>query len=453
MTSRQAVLTATAMVALVAAPDPIPAASPEPAHAPATVAAAAPGPVPALAPDADAALQKAKGRLIEFRRDLHRHPELSEQEERTAKKIADRLRALGLEVRTGVGGHGVVAILRGGKPGAVVAYRADMDAVPSNDPDPVPFHSTVRGVRHICGHDIHTTVAIGIAEALAPSRRDLAGTVVLVFQPAEENVTGARAMIEAGALADPRPGAIFAVHCAPLETGTVGAMERLVLPGRRIATLTLRGDGNVDEAAILWKQIVEQAATVDERGAARGSAGAAGNSVPHHEYVHTEVSEESRDGANAATIHVMLKYGSEEAFQRARAALERGVGQLLALQVEAHLSFQEEMVPATVNDPDLVRRANDVLTAALGEGNVLRVRRAPPQFSEDFSRFQQEIPGAMYFLGVSNEKKGIVGLPHASNFVADEEAITVGARAMTRVLLNYLESERAGTAATPSSGN
>jgi metal-dependent amidase/aminoacylase/carboxypeptidase family protein len=444
MTPRR-ILSVAATAALLLAP---PSSLARAAAAPPTAAS-----VPSLSPAVDTALQRAKSRLIEFRRDLHRHPEVSGQEERTARKVADRLRALGLEVRTGVGGHGVVAILKGGKPGPVVAYRADMDAVPSNDPDPVPFHSTVRGVRHACGHDVHTTVAVGIAEALAPSRKDLAGTVVLVFQPAEENVTGARAMIAAGALADPKPGAIFAVHCSPLETGTVGAMEYLVLPGRRLATITLRGDGNVEEAAALWKRIVDQAATVDDRGSAKGAAGTAGSAVSHLEYVHTEIAQESREGTNAATIHAMVKYGSEDAFQRARRALQQGVAQLLTLQVEAHLSFDEEMVPATVNDPALVRRANNVLTAALGEGKVRPVRRAPPQFSEDFSRFQREVPGAMYFLGVSNEKKGIVGVPHSPNFMADEEAIGVGARAMTRVLLNYLESAGASAGVAPASGS
>jgi amidohydrolase len=146
--------------------------------------------------DVERQLQSVRADLIEVRRDIHRHPEVSGQEERTAWIVAERLRGSGLEVATGVGGHGVVGILRGGKPGPTVAYRADMDAVYSNAPDPVPFASETPGVRHICGHDIHTTVALGVAEALTAIRDELPGTVKFIFQPAEENIQGAYAMIE-----------------------------------------------------------------------------------------------------------------------------------------------------------------------------------------------------------------------------------------------------------------
>src|SRR6188474_3153860 len=137
---------------------------------------------------AERQLRAQEARLIAFRRDLHQHPEISLQEERTAAKVAERLKELGLEVRTGIGGHGVVAIIRGAKPGPMVAYRADMDAVPSNEPDPVEFKSLTAGVRHICGHDLHTTIGVAIAEGLAAQRKDMAGSIMLIFQPAEERV-------------------------------------------------------------------------------------------------------------------------------------------------------------------------------------------------------------------------------------------------------------------------
>ncbi|MBK5099343.1 MAG: M20/M25/M40 family metallo-hydrolase, partial [Gemmatimonadetes bacterium] len=146
----------------------------------------------------DSRLFETRDELIEVRRDIHRHPEVSGREERTAGVVAGRLRALGLDVRTDVGGHGVVAVLRGSHPGPIVAFRADMDAVASRDPDPVDFASTVEGVRHICGHDIHTTVGLALAEGMAAIRDQLAGSVMLIFQPAEENATGARAMLEDG---------------------------------------------------------------------------------------------------------------------------------------------------------------------------------------------------------------------------------------------------------------
>ncbi len=161
----------------------------------------------------NARLEELRDDLIELRRDLHRHPEIAGQEERTAKVIAERLKKLGLEVTTGVGGHGVVAVLKGGQPGGVVGFRADMDATLSMMPDPVAeIASVTPGVRHICGHDVHVAVGVGVAEALAALRDELPGTVKFLFQPAEENATGAKAMVADGALGAPTPEAIFTVH-------------------------------------------------------------------------------------------------------------------------------------------------------------------------------------------------------------------------------------------------
>ncbi len=167
-------------------------------------------------------LTERESALIAFRRDLHQHPELSGEEIRTAAKVAERLRALGFEVRTGVGGHGVVALLRGSLPGPVVAFRADMDAVASTDLDPVPFKSRRPGVRHVCGHDIHTTLALALAEGFAAVRMDLPGKLLLIFQPAEERAAGARAMLADSVFSLARPDAIYAVHTAPLEMGRFG---------------------------------------------------------------------------------------------------------------------------------------------------------------------------------------------------------------------------------------
>jgi metal-dependent amidase/aminoacylase/carboxypeptidase family protein len=173
--------------------------------------------------------------LIAMRRDLHRHPELSGQETRTAGVVADHLRGLGLEVRTGIGGHGVVGLLRGGRPGRLVAYRADMDAVRSAAPDPVDFRSEVPGVRHICGHDLHVTIGLGLAAALASVREDLPGTVMFIFQPAEERATGARAMLEDGVFAARKPDAIFGLHSAPFEAGILSSKAGLMMHPNAVA--------------------------------------------------------------------------------------------------------------------------------------------------------------------------------------------------------------------------
>ncbi len=169
---------------------------------------------------------------LALRRRLHQHPELAGAEQATAAEIAAALQALGLEVRTGVGGHGVIARIVGGRPGRVVAFRADLDAARSTAPDPDPYPSQVAGVRHICGHDVHAAVALAIAHGLSAIRTELPGTVLLLFQPAEETATGARAMLAAGAFAEPRPEALFAFHTAPLPVGTIGSKSGELLPSR-----------------------------------------------------------------------------------------------------------------------------------------------------------------------------------------------------------------------------
>lgn len=185
-----------------------------------------------LFPRIEQRLSAVASEMIEVRRDLHRHPEVSGREVRTEGVIASRLRALGLEVTAGVGGHGVVGVLTGGRPGRTVAVRADIDAIATNAPDPVDFRSETPGVRHICGHDIHATVALATAEGLSEVRADLPGRVVFIFQPAEENVTGARAMLATGVLEQWKPEAIFAFHTAPLEVGTIGTKPGVLLAGR-----------------------------------------------------------------------------------------------------------------------------------------------------------------------------------------------------------------------------
>lgn len=189
--------------------------------------------LPPLFARVDVAITRLEPDVIALRRDFHRHPELSGNEARTAARVAEALLAAGYSVRTGVGGHGVVGRLTGGKPGPLVALRADMDAFPSNVPDPVAeIASVTPGVRHICGHDVHTAVGVGVAQALASVRADLAGSVLVLFQPAEERATGARAMLAAGALADGLPAAIFAFHTAPLEVGQIGTKPGPMLGAR-----------------------------------------------------------------------------------------------------------------------------------------------------------------------------------------------------------------------------
>jgi metal-dependent amidase/aminoacylase/carboxypeptidase family protein len=289
--------------------------------------------VAALSPlfaDVERALVRQRDAIVALRQDLHTHPELSGQEQRTAGLVAERLRALGLEVRSDVGGHGVIARLSGADPGRTIGFRADMDAFASSAPDPYSPPSTAPGVRHICGHDVHTAVAIATAEAMASVRSQLAGTVVFVFQPAEETARGARAMLDDGALAAASLDAIFAFHTAPMPLGSIGTKSGVLL------------------------------------------------------------------GANT-------------------------------------------VAPGATNDRALELRSRGVIRAVVGSEQLVVTTTVVPGFSEDFGHFQAVAPGVMFWLGVSNPERGTVGAPHSPDYVADDAAIHVGARAASALLLAELE--------------
>ena len=382
----------------------------------------------------DAALEAVRAELIDVRRDLHRHPELSGEEERTAGIVAQRLSELGLEVRTGVGGHGVVAVLSGGRSGPVVGFRADMDAVLHPAPDPVPFASETPGVRHVCGHDIHTVVGLGIAEALASMRAQIPGTVVFVFQGAEETGTGARAMLAAGALDDPRPAAMFAVHTAPAPVGVMAVGVGQALPGRDLFQLTLSGEGDYEAASREIGELVASFTTIDIAAAAAGAP-------VEGDFVLAQILPPQpalEDGGRS--VVGQFTTGSRESSREAEAALRHRLDTAELGGLEYDLLYQAEFLSGIYNDPALIETSSRVIRSVLGEAALVTSSGTLPFFSEDFGFFQAEAPGVMFWLGVSNPEKGTVGLPHSPGYVADEEAIFVGAKAMAAVLLDYLET-------------
>ncbi len=378
----------------------------------------------------DARLATLRDELIAVRRDLHRHPEVSGEEARTAGIVADRLRRLGLPVRTDVGGHGVVTTIQGRLRGPEVAVRADMDAVRSAAPDPVPFASETPGVRHICGHDLHTTVALGLAESLVSVRDTLAGSVTLVFQPAEERATGARAMIADGAMADRDPIAFFALHTAPLEVGQVGSRPGTMLAGRDRVTFRLRGSGDLDAAAKRVRQTIADLSTISFEQALQSTAGG---------FVFAAPPTEQR-GDDGERLLVAVLTVSDDRRAHVRGALESLKEALQEDGTSADLSYEAGWVAGVHNDPALEERARRVIVDALGEGAHVPVSGVIPMFSEDFGSFLTETPGIMLFLGVSNSEKGWVGMPHSPGYVADEEAIFVGIRTLAALIFDALDS-------------
>lgn len=376
----------------------------------------------------DARLEEVRDELIDFRRDLHKNPEVSGQERRTARKVSERLEKLGYDVRRSIGGHGVVAVLEGTQPGPVVAFRADMDAVYSDAPDPVDFASRVPGVRHICGHDIHTTIGVSLAEAFASIQDRLAGSVVLVFQPAEENVQGAKAMIDEGALDNPRPDAIFAVHTAPMETGQLGSKPGVMMARRGNLIIQLTGDKELSGVASEVVEAVRNVTTLPP-----------GATSVEEDFILAQIfrSDKMRRG-KGWEIRVGITTTLKEAGDQIKAELHPVLESLQADGVSYEMEYLNSSAAGVTNDPAMEQRARTVLSSVLGEGSHVGLTTVPTLFSEDFGLFQEEVPGVMYFLGVSNSEKGWVGMPHSPGYVADEESIFVGTRAMTAVMLDFM---------------
>jgi amidohydrolase len=385
-------------------------------------------------------------KVVETRRDIHRHPELGYRETRTATLVADRLRALGFdEVRTGVGKTGVVGILKGGRPGKVVAVRADMDALPIPELIDVPYKSTVEGVKHACGHDAHVAVALGVAEVLSRMRAQLPGTVLMLFQPAEEGdpdggKTGAIRMLEDGLFANPKPAAIFGLHVMPtIDAGTIGLNIGPAMASADRFTLTVVGrkthgaypHTGIDPVPIAAqivmalqtipsRQIDAQQATVVSVGEIKG--GNRYNIIADKVELTGTVRTLSQEGP--ATVKAKME------------AIAKGITS--AYGATYTLNYVEG-TRVTFNEPALARQTRGVLAAVAGEGKV--IEPAPQMGAEDFSYYQREMPGVFFFLGVRNTAKQITAMVHTEYFDIDEDVLQLGVRAMSTTVLDYLQRD------------
>ncbi|MEU4218088.1 M20/M25/M40 family metallo-hydrolase [Actinoplanes sp. NPDC026623] len=358
--------------------------------------------------------------LIELRRDIHRWPELAGSEQRTAALVADRLRAAGLEVTTGVGGHGVVAILHGDEPGPVIAYRADLDAVADTETFDSDFRSRVPGAAHLCGHDIHTTIAVGAAEGLC-RRRPARGQVVFIFQPAEENLTGARAMIDDGLLDRTRPQEIYALHCAPIPVGTFVITPGAGLPGQDHCRISPpAADVERIAAAVDGLSTVHRPQTPEQFQRLIQDLATEDGPLSRYVYVQSYV--------DADEVHAWWRAWPDDRYPEIRDELRR-------LADGAAIEFPAPPFPAMVSSPELSLAAAKPLRTV---GEIVTLSAAYPFNGEDFALFLQRIPGAMIFLGVANEAAGLHGITHATDFGADERAIGLGVQAVVTLLTDRL---------------
>ena len=393
-------------------------------------------------------IEKVTPKVVSWRRDIHQHPELGNRETRTAALVAEHLKSLGMEVRTDIAHTGVVGILKGSKPGPVVALRADMDALPVTEATGLPFASSIRtqyngeevGVAHACGHDMHVAILMGTAQVLAETKDELAGTVMFIFQPAEEGPPageegGAELMLKEGIFDELKPDAMFSLHVMPTPLGQLAVRTKGQLASAD--TLRIEITGKQTHGGMPWNgvdpvvtasQVVLGLQTITSRqldvtktpsvisiGSIKG--GVRSNIIP--DKVVMEGTIRTFDNDTRADIHQRIEQTAVNIAKSAGAS--------------AKVSFSGG-IPATVNDPDLTATMLPTLQRIAGD-NFVEADRS--MAAEDFAFFAEQVPSMYVFLGINPQDSAKVHPNHSPEFNPDERALPIGVGTMTALVLDY----------------
>jgi amidohydrolase len=405
-----------------------------------------------LKKQADLMADKMESKVVEWRRDFHQHPELSNREFKTAEKVAAHLRALGMEVRTGIAYTGVVGILKGGKPGPVIGLRADMDALPVAERVDVPFKSVTTstyngeavGVMHACGHDTHVAMLMGVAEILTSMKNDLAGTVVFVFQPAEEGPPegeegGAPLMIKEGVLDNPKIEAMFGLHInSQTEVGTMSYRSGGTMAASDWFYISVHGKqthgsqpwSGVDPI-VVSAEIIQGLQTIVSRQmdlteqpvvvtVGKIMSGVRANIIP--ELAEMVGTIRTLDTAMQRKIHQKIILTAEKIAESAGARAEVRI---------------ENKTPVTFNDPALTAKTLPSLFEVAGKEKVKEIK--PRTGAEDFGFFAEKVPSFYFFLGgmPKGKKKEDAAAHHTPDFYIDESGMKLGVRAFCYIVLDY----------------
>jgi amidohydrolase len=401
-------------------------------------------------------VKRVEASVIERRRDFHLHPELSNREVRTSEIVAKRLRALGIDVKTGIGVTGVAGVLRGGAPGPTIGLRADMDALPVTEQVDLPFKSKVTaqyrgesvGVMHACGHDAHVAMLLGVAEVLASMKSKLRGQVLFIFQPAEEGAPegetgGASRMLAEGLFDVAKPEAVFGLHViASLPTGVIGYRSGPMMAGSDAFTIEVTGRqthgsrpwGGIDPI-VAAAQIVTGLQTVVSRqtditemptvlsvGAIKG--GIRFNIIPDTVEM-------------VGTLRTFDEKVRAEVIER----MNRTATNIAAASgATAKLTMTEPRNPPVINDPALTARSLPSLERVAGKGNVRIISLQTT--AEDFSFYGQRVPALFFWVGITppDRDPATAAFNHSPLFYVDEAGMAVGMKAMLAVAVDYLQS-------------
>lgn len=382
---------------------------------------------------------KHKVDIIAIRRHLHAHPELSFQEFNTAQFIGKTLKKMGIEVQEGIAKTGLMVLIKGKNPDKrTIALRADIDALPIQEQNDVPYKSQVDGVMHACGHDVHTSSLIGTAKLLDELKEEFEGTVKLIFQPAEEKLPGgALAMIQAGVLKNPAPASILGQHVSPLiPIGQVGLTQGMIMASTDELHITVKGKGShaasphraIDPILIAAHIIValQQVVSRDTNpivpallSICQVKGGEATNIIPAEVHL-------------AGTFRTIDEQWRAQGRQRIK-ELCQGIAQAMGGSCLVDIA---KGYPSTYNHPALTHRTAEVAKEYLGSENVSFIDMS--MGGEDFAYYAQQVPGCFYFIGIKNEAKGIDSFVHTPTFDVDERVLEIGPGLMTWLALQEL---------------
>lgn len=403
--------------------------------------------------------QLARGiepKVIEWRRYFHQNPELSNREIKTAEKIEAHLKSLGIEVQSGVAHTGVVGLLKGGKPGPVIALRADMDALPVTERNSLPFASKVTttfndqevGVMHACGHDTHMAILMGVAEILASMKNELKGTVKFIFQPAEEGSPkgeegGAELMVKEGVLENPKADVIFGLHISSqTELGKItyrsgGLMAsvndmKIVVKGRQAHGAA---PWTSIDPIVVSAQIINNLQTIVSRNLDVTQNAGVVTIGSIHGGVRSNIIPEQVE--MWGTLRALSAQDEQLLISRVRQIAEK-TAEAHGATVEVEIPYSSHY-PVTFNNVDLTQRMVPSLKKAAGDENVLVI--APHTGAEDFSFFQEKIPGLFFFVGARPPEISAADAPshHTPDFMIDERGMITGVKAMLQLTLDYAE--------------
>ncbi|WP_044338424.1 M20 metallopeptidase family protein [Rossellomorea aquimaris] len=385
-------------------------------------------------------VQSVENEVIELRRHLHRHPEVSGEEFETSKTIQEKLSEAGIPFKTGYAKTGVLGIIKGEKPGGTVALRADIDALPIQEENDLAYKSTIQNTMHACGHDAHTAMLVGAGKVLNQLKEEMAGTILLVFQPAEENapVGGSQQMMDDGVFDEYTPDLIFGQHVWPdLPVGEVGVLPHEIMGASDRFKITVKGSGGhasmphqSNDAIIIANNLITQLQTIVSRNTDPIDSAVLTIGKIEGGYRYNVIADEVTLEGTIRTFKPEVKEMVKDRFHSIIEGIGKSFGANMAIDYL-------DGYPATINTPQWADEVRNAAQKVLGEHSTPVV--SPSLGGEDFSRFLQKYPGAFYWLGTSVKETETQYPLHDPRFKLNESALRKGVEVMAQLALDTLK--------------